>query len=241
MTSARFDDEEEMAAWAGGALIDSAELARRQEALEKGGPGQRVQASALTLGRTVLVMAGELGYRSVTVEELTDRSGSNRARFYDAFADKESCFSWAYGAGTEALCDRLLGVCSRSADWASGVRLALLDFSDFVAAEPEIARGLLIRPGDAGPAVAADRQEMAARFLDALDATASEKIEVPHPAPSTTPRFIFGAIEAAAVRALSGPEERNFAEDLPGLLYMAIAFYFGPDRARAEVRKLPVP
>jgi AcrR family transcriptional regulator len=238
MAKRRSHDEEDMAAWLGAAMLDRTEFERRRTELSQGGPKERARADSLSLGRTALVMAGELGYQQVRVDELIVRAGSNRVRFYDAFADKEACFTWAYEAAVDTLRERLLGACAGPEGWASGMRGGLVALSAFLAAEPEAARGLLAEPGGAGDAVAAKRAEVLERLTRAVDRARHERIEPGHSPPPLTARFVVGAIQAAAVRSLNDPGGRSFEEELPGLLFIAVDYYLGPEVARAQVRAL---
>jgi AcrR family transcriptional regulator len=240
MAKRRSHDEEGMAAWAGPALIDGAELARRQTELIAGSSAGRAAAISLSFGRAAIVMAGELGYEGVRVEELIERAGSNRARFYDAFADKETCFTWAYDAAIEAICERLLDACESAPDWASGMRHALEELAGFVAAEPGVARGLLAEPGGAGAAVAAKRMEVLERLSRAIDRARRETVASRHSPPPVTSRFILSAIHAAVLKFLADTDAGagDLEAELPSLLYIAVDFYLGPEAARAQVRAL---
>jgi AcrR family transcriptional regulator len=237
MAKRRSHDEEGMAAWAGTALIDGAELTRRRTELSRGGPRDRVAAINLSLGRTALVMAGETGLERVKVGELIRRAGSNRARFYDAFADKETLFAWAYQAAGEALCERLLDVCMSAPDWATGMRRAIAGLGRFVSAEPEVARGLLAEPGGAGAAVATKRMEVFERLSRAIDRARRETIQSRHPVPPFTSRFILSAIDTAVLDFLSDPDGRDLGTELADLLFTAVDLYLGPEAARAQVQK----
>lgn len=227
-----------MAAWAGRALLDGARFAERRAELAADGPGGRAAAIRLDLARTALVMAGERGYEAIVVEELIERAATNRARFYQAFAGKEACFAEAYVAGAEALAERLLGACEAAGGWAAGMRAALEELARFVVAEPAVARGLLAEPGGAGAVVAAKRDEVFGRLSRAIDRARRETTRSRHPSPPFTSRFILGTIDAAVLKFLADPEGRSFEAELPGLLYLAVDFYLGPEAARAELREL---
>jgi AcrR family transcriptional regulator len=238
MAKRRSRDEEEAVDWVGAAMIDSTELERRRAKLLEGGPRERAAASSLSFGRTALVMSGEIGYQQVRVEALIVRAGSNRARFYDAFADKEACFTWAYRAAAETLCERLLRSCAEAGDWASGMRAGLVALAAFVSTEPEAARGLLAEPGGASAAVAAKREEVVERLSLAVDRGRRERIAPGHEIPAATARFVLGAIESAILKFLSDPGRDGFQEELPDLLYLAVELYLGSDAARSEVKAL---
>ena len=238
MAKRRSYDEEEMAAWAGAALIDGAELARRRDELIAGPPGARTAAIRLAFGRAAVVMAGESGYEAVRVEDLIERAGSNRARFYEAFEGKEACFAWAYGAALEAICERLLDACESAPEWASGMRHALEELARFVAAEPEVARGLLAEPGGAGAAVAAKRLEVLERLSRAIDRARRETLASRHSPPPVTSRFILTAINTVVFKFLADPGGEDLEAELPGLLFLAVDLYLGPAAARDQVRAL---
>ncbi len=227
-----------MAAWAGRALLDGARFAERRADLWDEGPGGRAAAIRLDLARTALVMAGEAGYEAMVVEELIERAATNRARFYEAFAGKEACFAEAYVAGAEALAERLLGAGYAAGGWAAGMRAALEELVRFVVAEPAVARGLLAEPGGAGAVVAAKRDEVFGRLSRAIDRARRETIRSRHPVPPFTSRFILGTIETAVLKFLADPAGRSFEAELPGLLYLVVDFYLGPEAAREQVREL---
>lgn len=227
-----------MAAWIGAALIDGGELARRQADLIAGPRADRAAAIRLSFGRSALVMAGEVGYEKVRVEELIGRAGSNRARFYDAFPDKEACFTWAYEAAAEAFVQHLLATCAAAEDWASGMRCALVRLAHFLDSEPGVARGLLSEPGGAGAVAVAKHEEVFGRLSRAIDRGRRETITSHHPVPEFTPRFILSAIQAAALKFLADPDPGGFEDALPDLLYVAVDFYLGAEKAQAQLRAL---
>lgn len=238
MDTRRSYDEEEFAAWAGRALIDGAELDRRRIQLMEGGPGGRTTAARLSFGRAAIAIAGERGYGEIKVEELIERADSNRTRFYDAFTNKEACFSWAYPAALEALTERLLDICETSEDWPSGIRKALVELGSLVSDEPEIVRGLLVHPGEAGVSVAASRQAMMLRLTRAVDRVRREARFPEHPLPPLTPHFILGMIETQVLRFLVDPHGRDLEGLVADLVWMVINLYRGPGEAGAQVRAL---
>lgn len=234
MARTRGNERDDDAGWIGEALLDGTGPPR---ALDEGAEG-RAAADRLALGQAALAIAGEGGYEAMTVAGLIDRAGSNRDRFYSAFADKEACFAWAYQAGTEALAGRLLGRCAREEGWAAGMRAALLELTAVLDAQPEVARGLIARPGGAGAAVAAKREEVVGRLSRAIDRARRETVESRHPVPPFTPEFILEAVQGSALKFLAEGGRRSFAEEVPGLLWLAVNIYFGRAAAEAQLRAL---
>ena len=217
-----------------------------------GGAGQigREQAELIAAGRAeaeagvrrdielaALQVSGELGYSQLTVERILERSGSNRARFYNLFANKEECYAGGYAAAIEKLSGRLLAAGAAGTDWAGGMSGALAELALFIEAEPLLARGVLAEVRVAGGAAMAKRKEVLERLSRAIDIARREN-ESRHSPPPITAVFIINAIEAELVRRLVTGDAAGFGERIPDLLYIAVSFYFGQQAASAAIRDL---
>jgi AcrR family transcriptional regulator len=211
---------------------------RGGEGRPAGGDGETATARRLATERAVLELSGELGYANVTVAALVEASGSNRSRFYSTFAGKAGCYAAAYEAAIESLAERVLGACATAESWPSGMRGALTELAEFIAAEPGLAKGLLAEVHVAGGAAAVKRKEVFERLSRAIDRARRETHPSRHSPPPVTSDFILSAIESAALRSLATGEAEQFALQVPGLLLLAIGSYFGHEAAWAEVRRL---
>jgi AcrR family transcriptional regulator len=214
-------------------LLNGAELARAQARAARGPAAERAAASRASMQRAALALAGEVGYREMTVAALLERGGSNRDSFYRTFGDKLTCYTDAYALASEELFERVLAAGSRGADWPEGMRVALRALVDFVGAEPALARGILAEVHVAGGAALEKRRELLERLSRAIDRARRETDLPRHSSPPITPVFILSGIEATVIRCLR-IEGRDLESELPGLVYMSVVFYFGPTRAMAE-------
>jgi AcrR family transcriptional regulator len=217
---------------------DEATEARFARSQEEEGPSGRAAAIRRQMERAALELSGELGYRGMTVAELISRSDSNLDRFYRAYGSKFDCYLVAYEEAIEAFCERLLEICDASPDWPSGMRAALGELARFLAQEPALAKGLFAEVHVAGGAALEKRNEVFERLSRAIDRARRETSGSRHSPPPVTSRFILSAIEAAVVRYLATADREDFAVQVPGLLYLALAPYLGTEVAAREARRV---
>lgn len=216
--------------------LDGDEFAREQARSAEGPIAERRAAGKAALERAALEVSGEIGYAQMTVERLISRSGANRVRFYSAFSNKDDCYGAGYAVASEQICARLLAACAREEDWAAGMLAALRELIDFMTAEPALARGILTEVDAVRGAALAKRKEVFERLSRAIDRARRETDQPRHSSPPITSAFILGGIEAAILKSLKG-EDYDRAEVLPAALYLSVALYFGPERAKAELRR----
>lgn len=218
-------------------LLDSEAFARRLSEEMGSGQAERLAAVARAMERSALVVSGEVGYERMTVEALIVRSGSNRDRFYRAYRDKGECYLAGYSATIDQLADSLLAAGANAPSWPAGFRQALEELAVFMGRERLLAKGLLAEVYVAGGAARAKRKEVFERLSRAIDSARREINEPRHSPPPITADFILRGIEAPILKTLRGGSE-DFSKMLPGLLHIAVTFYFGTEAAQAEVRRL---
>lgn len=185
----------------------------------------------------MLEVCGERGYRSASVQDAIDRYRGNRVQFYRHFASKAECYEAAYAAGIEGLCGRLLGAAAAEPSWRLGLRAALLNLTETVSERPLWARGLLVEVHVAGGPSLARRAEALGRLTRAVD-VARREADGGHSPPPLTASFMVGAIESAAIRALSDGEPCELAAAVPELARMVVAAYFGEAAGDEELAAL---
>jgi AcrR family transcriptional regulator len=108
------------------------------------------------------------GYAKVTVADVVSLAGVSRSTFYEHFADKEECFLAAYREGS-ALVIRECAVAvakSGAVDWHDRVRIGVTTWVEALAADPDLARALLVDVLGAGPDAVTLRREVFSRFVD---------------------------------------------------------------------------
>lgn len=173
-----------------------------------------------------LAACGEIGYRAVTVDDVTERYGGSRAQFYSHFASLKECYAAAYETEAERLCTEILRAGGAEPSWRDGLHTALATTAAFVRERPLIARALLIDVHLAGEPAGELRKEMFERLSRAID-SARRETESRHSPPPLTALFMVSAIEAAVVAALTRGDPDGFAESAPELEQLVLAAYFG--------------
>lgn len=174
----------------------------------------------------MLLACGELGFRQVTVEEVLGRYGGYRAQFYRRFTNLGECYTAAYEAEAEKLCEQLLEAGAGEPSWRRGLDAALRLLAGFVREQPLVARALLVDVHIAGGPALAKRKEIFERLSRALDG-ARRETESRHSPPPLTALFMVSAVEASVVSALIAGEPQRFEEALPEIVEMIGAAYFG--------------
>jgi AcrR family transcriptional regulator len=188
------------------------------------------------LGLAALEVSGESGYRNLGVDSILQRAGLDHQAFYRCFDDPAACYAAGYVTAVDELTADLLEVAYREESWADRLRAGLESLGRFLEAEPFLARGIFLEFHAAGGGAAAKHDEVFERLSRAVD-TARREIESRHSPPPIASTLILNMIEAAASRWLQigGPEP--FAKAVPDLLYVAVAFYFGREEAKRQVRR----
>lgn len=108
------------------------------------------------------------GYTKLTVADVVRFAQVSRTTFYEHFADKEECFLATYEAGATALIGEVAAEIRRSGavDWHDRVRTGLTTYTGLLAADPALARTLLVDVLGAGPRAVQLRREVFAGFVD---------------------------------------------------------------------------
>jgi AcrR family transcriptional regulator len=189
-------------------------------------PAERIE-------RAMLEACGERGYRSASVQDALDRCGGNRAQFYRHYSSKQDCFAAGYEREATRLVEAILAAGRRAPAWRAGLDAALAELSAFVARQPALARGVLVEVHVAGGTAAARRRELVGRLVAAIDSARGAPGALAAP-PALAATFMFGAIEAAAARALSLGAAAGFPAQVPELSRLVTAAYFGEEAAAGE-------
>jgi AcrR family transcriptional regulator len=197
---------------------------RTWEELEPDRAGEREVHEA------VLRAVGELGYAKATVREIVARAGITEDRFQRHFGGKERCFAAAYAETAGRLRDELLAACEEAASWRAGFEAALAALLRFVAAQPPLARSLLIEVKAARGEAWAKHQETVELLTAALDVAREQPGARPNASPMTA-GFIVGAIEESLcieIAAGRAAEAERLQDDLTRLAFLQL---FGEEDA----------
>lgn len=177
--------------------------------------------------RAMLELSGQVGFRAIDLEALLVRSGAGAEQFDSWFGDLEECFTAAYAAEAEALCDAMLGESGRAPDWREGTEAALTVLLRFTAARPDVARALVREVHVVGGEALAKHEEVLERLASAL----AGQCDPPPGAASLpwAPTFIVGALEGVISGHLDRREEADLLGAVPELMDLIATFFTDGD------------
>jgi AcrR family transcriptional regulator len=190
------------------------------------------------ISEAILHAIGGEGYRLASVGDLAAAAGLSQASFEERFGGKEGAFLAAYELVAEGLRESALAACraAETKTWMQAFPRALQVVLDFVAAEPEIARSLIIEVRAAGEPAVALHERMVERLSRAVD-SARRHPASRHSAPPSTAGLMIGAIEGA-LRSLLVSDDAAQAPQLIGdLTYLVVLSYFDEDTAFAAMEE----
>ena len=114
---------------------------------------------------------GTRTFGEARVADVLERAAISRKTFYEQFADKEACFMAAYEAAATRARDAVRIAARESDDWDTSVRSGVEALLAFLAAEPDLARLLVVEVTGAGPSAMRRRTEAVRSFAAMLAQT----------------------------------------------------------------------
>lgn len=181
----------------------------------------------------MLEAAGAEGYERTSVRSVLERAGLYRQAFYDSFADKEDCYLQALDTEVERVEALMVVAAGGGRAWCARLRAGLCALLEFLDAEPDVGRAIVVEVHAAGPLALARRRvamERAARQIDRAREEGGDS------APAIAAEAIAAGIHAVLHARLAARRDGGFARLLPELMYVAVLPYFGPDAAAEELR-----
>jgi len=187
----------------------------------------------------MLEAVGAEGYEPTSVRTVLDRTGVYRQAFYDNFADKDDCYLQAYDATLERVEDLVREAAAGQGAWTGQLRAGLGAFLDFLDAEPDVGRALIVEVHAAGPEALAKRTAAMARVNAFLDRAREGGGDAGGP-PPIAGEGIAAGIHAVLHSRLSTGADGGFRRLLPEFMYFAVLPYFGAEAASAEMQAASV-
>ncbi len=117
----------------------------------------------------IVRVAAQKGYRACAVADVLEVAGVGRESFYKHFRDKEDCFVAANDALVQDLDSRISEAYETPGTWPERVRRGLLVTLEWLAADPEVARVMLVEMGTVGPKASDRFRDTFRRFITLLD------------------------------------------------------------------------
>jgi AcrR family transcriptional regulator len=183
----------------------------------------------------MLEAVGSEGYAQTSVRTVLDRTGLYRQAFYDNFVDKRDCYLQAYDLGVERIEARARHAALVETSWRRQLRAALATTLEYLDAEPDVGRALLVEVHPAGPEALAKRDAVVRRIAAYLDAGRVEG-DGAAVAPPIAPEAVAAGIHSVLHSRLAARRDGEFRLLLPEFMYIAVLPYFGPEAASAELR-----
>jgi AcrR family transcriptional regulator len=228
-----------------GKRADTGALAGAERTGVTGVPGSRIQNAPelepVTSPRRQAILDGMLeavgaeGYERTSVRTVLDRTGAYRQAFYDNFADKDDCYLQAYDAGVARIEAEVAAAASGETDWTGRLRAGLGALLDFLDAEPEVGRALIVEVHAAGPGALAKRTMAMGRINSFLDQARDIATDI-EPPPAIAGEGVAAGIHAVIHSRLASGSTDGFRQLLPEFMYFAVLPYFGAKRASAEMQ-----
>ncbi len=182
----------------------------------------------------VVEAVGEHGYNETTIAQLIEAAQVSRRTFYEHFSGKEDCFLAAYEVIAEHLRDALGEAASGQATWPDRVRAMLANLLGVFAADPALARFLLVESLAAGGEVA-QRHRASLRCLAVLlrpDSPATDDALA-----EAREQALMGGISTLVVRRLKAGQADHLEDLLPDLHELVLTSYLGRREAQRLARE----
>jgi AcrR family transcriptional regulator len=181
------------------------------------------------IARAVASVVADRGYQETSTDAIAARASISLSTFYAHFSNKHDAVLGALEMGGAQITALAAPAARRAGDWPSGVRMLYEAICAYFAAEPAMARLMLVGVYGAGSRACGRRD----RVIDSLAAMLA-------PGPAENPDAPAISIEAigATVYALmreqlrrGGPE--SIASVVPLATYVTLVGFIGPERAVA--------
>lgn len=175
------------------------------------------------------------GYESTTVGDILGDAGVGRETFYELFDDKLDCMLSAQKILLDDLEERIREAYLGAAPWPERVREGLKATLEWFAADPDIARFLLVEMSTIGKAFHSFFQGEYARFTKLIDEGRDQS--GPDPELTQATRLGLGALLARLYEEVTLGRAATLPRFLPDLTYEFLVPFVGEEVARAEQQR----
>jgi AcrR family transcriptional regulator len=194
----------------------------------------RNQRERLTAG-TIAAVA-ENGLPETTVSQIVAAAGVSRRTFYGYFSSKEECYLDAFEAVAAHLEAVMREAAAGEERWPRRVRAELGAMLDVFAANPDLARLVLVAPIRSGGEPAERHRVLLGRLVALLSDGRPEPPKTREPTEAVESTMTAGLATVIASKVEAGEGEQVEAL-LPDLLELTLTPYLGRKRAVAEARR----
>ena len=103
-----------------------------------------------TIEEAAIGVVGRKGYRATTVGDIIAEAGVARTTFYKHFEDKHQCFLASYDLAAARVLAAVEAGCGEERPWLERVQGRLASLVDLLAADPPLARVVVVEATVAG-------------------------------------------------------------------------------------------
>jgi AcrR family transcriptional regulator len=171
------------------------------------------------------------GYAAATLSDITREAQVSRRVFYENFEGKEECFLAAFEVVVAHLRELVAEAVEPVAEWPQRAIAAARAVLAFLAAEPDLARLLLVESRSAGPAVGARFGEAVGEMVPLLRQGRAKRPPNERELPDSTEDSILGSLVSLTYRKVAAGEAERLEDLLPECAEFILAPYLGPDQA----------
>lgn len=176
----------------------------------------------------------EVGYSTLTVQNVLARAGISRPTFYEQFKDKEDCFLAALDARAARMRERIEAAVEDAApSWRDRLRSGIAELLRFIDEEPEEARMVIVEARASSSAGLRRRDELLDSFAACIDALVREDLDETPSAIAAA--GVVGGIESVLYARLQRGETEDLDALLPSLMYFAVLAYADQEVAGEEL------
>jgi AcrR family transcriptional regulator len=178
--------------------------------------------------------AGRKGYRAVTVEDAIGEAGTSRATFYKHFNDKYDCFLAAYDLAAKRVLAAVEAACEAEWSWLERTRAGLGALVELLAADPALARTVVVEAVAAGAETRQRQVELIGHIARGLErgSDATEPVLLP----ANTGLMAASAVNGLLFEEVQRGRAGQLPAQLPDLLFALLVPFLGPQRAIEEMR-----
>lgn len=182
----------------------------------------------------MLRATAELGYRDSSVQDVLDRAGVSRPTFYEHFENKEDCFLAAFDAAAGRLREQVETASGEDgATWRDRIAAGMRALLDFLVAEPDAARTVVVESRASSPAGLLRRDALLQYFTECIETQVRR--ELAEPPSAIAAAGVVGGIESVLYARVNKGEAAELVALQPSLMYFAVLPYAGHDAAAREL------
>ncbi len=181
----------------------------------------------------VVRVTADKGYQATSVADILKAAGVGRESFYRYFGNKEDCFLAANDVLIDDLEAEIAAAYDQPEPWPTRVREGLAAILEWLAADPDVARVMMIEMGTVGPVATERFRKTFHRFAALLDDGKRELDNAPTELPNLA-TIAGGAVFAQVYEEVALGDATRLPQLLPKLTFELLVPYVGETAAEKE-------